>query len=199
MIAQLICIEVHITIICKLLYANKFRVTSDYQQLIIVQSAINIIANLSELILNEVKVTVVVTVIQKSLQIQTLNRWYLKVGHPWWQLSKTEKVVITIIWTVFSNSTQDFLALFNLHRYIMIRRCVISTDKQEKSFQKAVESIVLHCDPDDGDEFRRRCLYSLANNYGRCWCFGAFLVPWRISGALAQFRCFDAYCGPCAI
>uniref|UniRef100_A0A8R1IRQ6 Uncharacterized protein n=1 Tax=Caenorhabditis japonica TaxID=281687 RepID=A0A8R1IRQ6_CAEJA len=106
-IAVGLCILVHLNVIIRLLFCNKNRVTSDYQILIIIQSAINLIACVSELVLNE---------------IQTLNIRYLKIGHPFWQFTSTERLIYTLIMAVSSNSTQDFLMLFNLHRLIMIRR-----------------------------------------------------------------------------
>ncbi|CAB04529.3 G_PROTEIN_RECEP_F1_2 domain-containing protein [Caenorhabditis elegans] len=100
------CIILHIHIILRLLIANKIRQMNDYQKLIIVQSIINILACSFEMVLNE---------------IQTSNINYVKIGHSWWHFTRFETIFYTISMVVTSNSTQDFLMLFNLHRLVLIK------------------------------------------------------------------------------
>ncbi|CAB04530.2 Serpentine Receptor, class H [Caenorhabditis elegans] len=101
------CIWLHVAICSRLFIVNNFRVISDYQRLIIVQSVINIIASVFELIVNE---------------IQTVNLDYVKIGHPFWHFSHVERVIYTISMETFSTSSQDFLMLFNLHRLFIIKK-----------------------------------------------------------------------------
>ncbi|KAF1755227.1 hypothetical protein GCK72_021796 [Caenorhabditis remanei] len=106
-VSQFMCIWLHLSIICRLFVVNNFRVKSDYQILIIAQSAINIAACAFDVIVNE---------------IQTQNGWYIKIGHPFWQLSMNERLFYIIGLTVFSTSSQDILMLFNLHRLFIIKK-----------------------------------------------------------------------------
>ncbi|CAL2047775.1 unnamed protein product [Caenorhabditis brenneri] len=107
LLSHALCIWLHVIIVTRILVANKFRVKSDYQILIIAQSVINIIACFFELILNEV-------------QTQQIND--LKIGHPFWHFSMNERVFYIIAMNTASTSSQDILLVFNLHRLFIIKK-----------------------------------------------------------------------------
>ncbi|EFO98856.1 hypothetical protein CRE_04361 [Caenorhabditis remanei] len=104
LVALITCIALHCYILVRLAIMKKL---SDYQILIIIQSSINIMACLFELILNEV---------------QTQNLQIIKIGHPFWNFSLNQTLFFTISMVLFSNATQDFLMLFNLHRMVLIKK-----------------------------------------------------------------------------
>ncbi|EGT49180.1 hypothetical protein CAEBREN_06638 [Caenorhabditis brenneri] len=120
LVSLIACMTLHFYIITKLAVTNKCSKMNDYQILIVIQSVINVFACLFELILNEV-VSSSTTFHLTAFQIQTQNLLIVKIGHPFWQFSLNESLLYTIAMAVSSNSTQDFLMLFNLHRLTLIK------------------------------------------------------------------------------
>ncbi|CAI5452741.1 unnamed protein product [Caenorhabditis angaria] len=88
-------------------YRRQFRVTNDYQIIIIIQSFFILIANFAEVLLNE---------------IQTIDRYIVKIGHPVHPYSDNQRIIVSVFAVVSSFMVEDILALFNLHRLVMFTK-----------------------------------------------------------------------------